>query len=75
MAEDFPVPEILGQPVGIQTLSIAIYNLMTHPPTQQNAASALSVLLMIVTASFVFLQRRLLGGSDYRTVTDRKSVV
>ena len=71
MAEDFPVPEILGQPVGIQTLSIAIYNLMTNPPTQQNAASALSVLLMVITASFVYLQRRLLGGSDYRTVTGK----
>jgi iron(III) transport system permease protein len=71
MAEDFPVPELLGQPVGIQTLSIAIYNLMTHTPTQQNVASALSVLLMIVTASFVYLQRRLLGGNDYRTITGK----
>jgi iron(III) transport system permease protein len=71
MAEDFPVPELLGQPVGIQTLSVAIYNLMTHTPTQQNAASALSVLLMCVTAVFVFLQRRLLGGNDYRTVTGK----
>jgi iron(III) transport system permease protein len=71
IVEDFPVPELLGQPVGIQTLSIAIYNLMTHTPTQQNAASALSVLLMIVTVSFVYLQRRLLGGNDYRTVTGK----
>jgi iron(III) transport system permease protein len=71
IVEDFPVPELLGQPVGIETLSIAIYNLMTHTPTQQNAASALSVLLMIVTVSFVYLQRRLLGGNDYRTVTGK----
>ena len=71
IVEDFPVPELLGQPVGIQTLSIAIYNLMTHTPTQQNAAGALSVLLMIVTVSFVYLQRRLLGGNDYRTVTGK----
>jgi iron(III) transport system permease protein len=71
MAEDFPVPELLGQPVGIQTLSVAIYNLMTHTPTQQNAASALSVVLMLVTAMFVYLQRRLLGGNDYRTVTGK----
>jgi iron(III) transport system permease protein len=44
---------------------------MTHVPSQQNAASALSVLLMAVTATFVFLQRRVLGGTDYRTVTGK----
>jgi iron(III) transport system permease protein len=71
MVEDFPVPQLLGAPVGIETLSVAIYNLMTHVPSQQNAASALSVLLMLITASFVFLQRRALGGADYRTVTGK----
>jgi iron(III) transport system permease protein len=71
IVEDFPVPELLGAPVGIETLSIAIYNLMTHTPTQQNAASALSVLLMCATVSFVYLQRRLLAGSDYRTITGK----
>jgi iron(III) transport system permease protein len=71
MVEDFPVPQLLGAPVGIETLSVAIYNLMTHVPAQPNAASALSVLLMIITASFVFLQRRALGSTDYRTVTGK----
>ena len=71
MVEDFPVPQLLGAPVGIETLSVAIYNLMTHVPAQPNAASALSVLLMVITASFVFLQRRALGSADYRTVTGK----
>jgi len=71
MVEDFPVPQLLGAPVGIETLSVAIYNLMTHVPAQPNAASALSVLLMAITASFVFLQRRALGSTDYRTVTGK----
>jgi iron(III) transport system permease protein len=71
MVEDFPVPQLLGSPVGIETLSVAIYNLMMHVPTQPNAASALSVLLMAATASMVFLQRRMLGSNDYRTVTGK----
>jgi len=71
MIEDFPVPQLLGSPVGIETLSVAIYNLMVHVPAQPNAASALSVLLMLVTATFVFVQRRALAGNDYRTVTGK----
>ena len=71
MVEDFPVPQLLGSPVGIETLSVAIYTLMMRVPTQPNAASALSVLLMLATASLVFLQRRMLGGNDYQTVTGK----
>jgi iron(III) transport system permease protein len=71
MVEDFPVPQLLGSPVGIETLSVSIYNLMMHVPAQPNAASALSVLLMLATATLVFVQRRLLGGNDYRTVTGK----
>ncbi len=71
MIEDFPMPQILGGPAGIETLSVAVYNLMTRVPTQQNAAGALSVLLMALICSFVLLQRRLLAGTDYRTVTGK----
>ncbi|HUY84361.1 MAG TPA: ABC transporter permease subunit, partial [Steroidobacteraceae bacterium] len=71
MIEDFPVPQIIGGPVGIETLSVAVYNLMTRVPTQQNAAAALSVLLMALICSFVLLQRRMLAGTDYRTVTGK----
>ncbi len=71
MVEDFPVPQLLGSPVGIETLSVAIYNLMMHVPAQPNAAAALSVLLMLATATLVFVQRRMLGGNDYRTVTGK----
>ncbi len=71
MIEDFPLPQIIGGPVGIETLSVAVYNLMTRVPTQQNAAAALSVLLMALICSFVLVQRRLLAGTDYRTVTGK----
>jgi iron(III) transport system permease protein len=71
IVEDFPVPQILGVPVGITTLSTRIYLFMTSVPAEPNVAAALSVLLMIVTSFFVFTQRRLLQGRDYRTVTGK----
>jgi iron(III) transport system permease protein len=71
MIEDFPVPDIVGAPAGIETLSVAVYNLMTRVPTHQNAAGALSVVLMAIICTFVLLQRKLLAGTDYRTVTGK----
>ena len=71
IVEDFPVPQILGVPVGITTLSTRIYLFMTSVPAQPNVAAALSVVLMIFTSIFVFTQRRLLQGRDYRTVTGK----
>ena len=71
IAEDFPVPQILGGPVGIETLSMRIYNLMTRVPNQPNQASALSVLLTVVVWMLVYTQRRLLAAGDYRTVTGK----
>ena len=75
MAEEFPVPAILGGPVGIETLSIAIFRLMTRVPALPNQAAALSVALTAVVAVLVFTQRRVLAGRDYRTVTGKGTQV
>lgn len=71
MGEDFPVPQLLGNPVGIETISIRIYNLMTHNPALTNQAAALSILLTLGVCVLVYTQRRLIGGRDYRTVTGK----
>jgi iron(III) transport system permease protein len=71
IVEDFPVPQILGVPVGITTISTRIYLFMTSVPALPNVAAALSVVLMVFTSFFVFMQRRLLEGRDYRTVTGK----
>src|SRR5262245_34919680 len=68
MAEEFPVPAILGAPVGIETLSIAIYRLMGRVPAEPNQAAALAVALTAIVAALVFTQRRVLAGRDYRTL-------
>lgn len=71
MAEDFPVPQILGSPVGIETLSVRIYNLMSVAPAQPNQAAAVSILLTFLVCVLVFTQRKIIGGKDYRTVTGK----
>lgn len=71
MIEDFPVPQLLGAPVGIETLSIRIYNLMVQLPSSTNQAAALSVVLTLIVCVLIYLQRFVLGGKDYRTVTGK----
>jgi iron(III) transport system permease protein len=71
IAEDFPVPQILGGPVGIETLSMRIYNMMTRVPSHPNQASALSVVLTVAVWALVYTQRRVLAAGDYRTVTGK----
>jgi iron(III) transport system permease protein len=71
IAEDFPVPQILGGPVGIETLSMRIYNMMTRTPSYPNQASALSIVLTVAVWVLVYSQRRMLAVGDYRTVTGK----
>jgi iron(III) transport system permease protein len=71
MAEEFPVPQILGAPVGIETLSIRIYRLVSRVPSLPNQASAASIALTVMVCVLVYTQHRVLRGRDYRTVTGK----
>ena len=71
MAEEFPVPQILGGPKGIETLSIHIFNLMRQVPSATGPASAVCIVLTTIVGLLVYVQRRLLAGRDYRTVTGK----
>lgn len=71
MVEDFPIPQILGFPAGIETLSIRIYTLMSTAPANPNQASAVAILLTGMVCCLVFTQRFILRGRDYRTVTGK----
>ncbi len=75
MAEDFPVPQILGAPVGIETLSISIYKLMSVVPAKPTQAAAASILLTLVVFVLIFAQRLVLSGRDYRTLTGKGAQV
>lgn len=71
MIEEFPVPAVLGGPVGIDTVSIRIYNLMSRVPGKPNEAAALSIALIAFVCVLVYFQRRALKGKDFRTVTGK----
>lgn len=69
--EDFPISMILGFGNGVQTLSSRVYILMSQAPPRANVASALGVLLLVLTIALVVLQRRLLRGQSFATVTGK----
>ena len=71
MIEDFPVPQLLIAPVGVETLSIRIYHLVSRSPAHPNQAAALSVFLCLFVVIFTYVQRTVLLGRDYRTVTGK----
>jgi iron(III) transport system permease protein len=71
MAEEFPVPQILGAPVGIETLSLRIYKLINRTPSLPNQAAAVSMMLIAIVCVLVYTQRRILQDRDYRTVTGK----
>lgn len=69
--ENFPVPEVLGTPAGVTTLTSFIYRLMNAAPPHANQAAAVGVLLMALLAIVVFAQRKLLSRREYTTVSGK----
>ena len=70
--ESFEVPALLGLPVGIQVFTSAIYQAVHRYPSQVGLASALAVILLVITTAGVYFQSRLSSrGSKYATVTGK----
>lgn len=71
VVDNFPVPMVLGTPVGIRTLPSAIYEFVAKSPSEPNRAAALGVVLTLVAFVLVYLQRRVTGGRSFETVTGK----
>lgn len=71
MIENVSIPLILGGPIGLETLSLRIYYLMTRLPNDPNAASAMALVLAGIVCVLIYAQRWVLRGRDYRTVTGK----
>ena len=70
--ESFDAPLFLGTPAGIDVFATRVYSLIyAHSPEDYGAASALSLLLVVVVVGLVFLQYRLLGRRTFTTVTGK----
>lgn len=67
----FAIPAVLGEPGNIHVVSVRIWNLIGFAPPKVNQASALGVLMMMVTMSLVWLQHRLMRHRSYVTVSGK----
>ncbi len=66
LVELFAIPAVLGEPGNLQFMAVRIWDLIGFTPPEVNQASALGVLMLLMTVALVLLQQR---------VTARRSVV
>ena len=67
----FAIPAVLGEPGNIHFVSVRIWDLIGFAPPKVNQASALGVLVMMVTMSLVWLQHRVMRHRSYVTVSGK----
>jgi len=67
----FGVPAQLIMPKGDYVLTTTIMRFTQVYPQQYSAAAAVSMLLLVISALGIFIQRRLIQGKDYITVTGK----
>lgn len=70
-AGQFGVPAHLIMPKGQYVLTTTIMRFTQVYPQQYNAAAAVSMLLLIISAVGIFMQRRYIKGREYTTVTGK----
>ncbi len=67
----FGVPQVLGTPGHITTVSTIIYRAMNDYPTDYPTAALLSLLLFIFTAMLIVLQVKFLKNKSFATITGK----
>jgi iron(III) transport system permease protein len=69
--ENFPVPQILGTPSGIDTVPGLIFRMIMFSPPRPTQAAAIGILLVVIMVGLVWLQSRLLSRRAYHTVSGK----
>jgi len=67
----YGIPAALGAPANISVLTTYIFKLTAWSPPLYNTAAAVAILLMVVTAVFVWAQQRVLSGRSFSTVAGK----
>ncbi len=67
-AEQFGVPAVLGAPARIRVLTTSIIETQVVYPPRDGLGAALSVTLLLIAMTGLWLQRRMLGKRSYTTV-------
>jgi iron(III) transport system permease protein len=71
LIELFAIPAILGEPGNLHFISVRIWEMVGFAPPKVNQASALGVLMLLITVTLVLIQYRVLGGRSFVTVTGK----
>ena len=71
LIELFSIPAVLGEPGGVHFVAVKIWELIGFAPPKVNQASALGVLLLVVTVTLVLLQNRILARRSFVTVAGK----
>ena len=72
-AEQFGVPAVLGTPARIRVLTTSIVNSQNFYPPRYGLGAALSVTLLVIALTGLWLQRRILGKRSYTTIGGKGS--
>jgi iron(III) transport system permease protein len=70
-AGQFGVPAHLIMPKGEYVLTTTIMRFTQVYPQEYNSAAAVSMLLLVISALGIFLQRKFIKGKEYTTVTGK----
>src|SRR6266540_5306705 len=66
----FGAPAMIAIPARLHTITTRIWSLFDYPP-QEHLAAAYAIPLLVATAVLLILQRRLLGGRGFATITGK----
>lgn len=67
----FGIPALLGTPINYLVMTTYIYDLTLTFPSRFNLAAALAIVLLVVCALVIWLQRRLLSKRSFTTVAGK----
>lgn len=71
MMENYTIPALLNTKGDIRTLATRMYTLMNQVPSEPNKAATVGMLLLVVLVVVSTIQRRMLAGRDFTTVTGK----
>lgn len=71
LIELFAIPAVLGEPGNLKVFSVRIWELIGFTPPQVNQASAMGVLMLLLTVTLVSIQHRVLSKRNYVTVAGK----
>jgi iron(III) transport system permease protein len=71
LIELFAIPAVLGEPGSVHFISDRIWELIGFAPPKVNQASALGVLMLVITVTLVMIQHRVLSRRSFVTVAGK----